>query len=106
MRVSSSIWIWIFWIGRMVRICSGMGVPPEQIAEVFCGKDGLYLHQMNGALSALVREAWAGKDDPEIGALRYLTVRLLHELMTMPAESEPDTYFTRSQIAIVKRRKR
>ena len=34
--------------------------------------------------------------------MRYLTVRLLHELMNMPAESEPDTYFTRSQIAIVK----
>ena len=83
------------------NLLSGMGVPPEQIVEVFCGKDGLYLHQMNDALSALVREAWAGKDDPEIGALRYLTVRLLHELMTMPAESEPDTYFTRSQIAIV-----
>lgn len=84
------------------NLLSGMGVPPEQIAEVFCGKHGLYLHQMNDALSTLVREAWAGKDDPEIGALRYLTVRLLHELMTMPAESEPDTYFTRSQIAIVK----
>lgn len=84
------------------NLLTGMGVPPEQIAEVFCGKDGLYIHQMNDALSTLVREAWAGKDDPEIGALRYLTVRLLHELMTMPAESEPDTYFTRSQIAIVK----
>lgn len=84
------------------NLLTGMGVPPEQIAEVFCGKDGLYLHQMNDALSALVRDAWASKDDPEIGALRYLTVRLLHELMTMPAESEPDTYFTRSQIAIVK----
>lgn len=84
------------------NLLSGMGIPPEQIVEVFCVKDGLYLHQMNDVLSALVREAWAGKDDPEIGALRYLTVRLLHELMTMPAESEPDTYFTRSQIAIVK----
>ena len=47
-------------------------------------------------------DAWEGKDDPEIGALRYLTVRLLHELMSMPAESEPDNYFTRSQIAMVK----
>ena len=81
---------------------SEMGVPPEQIVEVFCGKDGLYLHQMNDALRTLVANAWAGKDDPEIGALRYLTVRLLHEIMSMPAESEPDTYFTRSQIAMVK----
>ena len=84
------------------NILSAMGVPPNRIAEMFCGKDGLYLHQMNDALSSLVRDAWAAKDDPEFGALRYLTVRLLHELMSMPTESEPDTYFTRSQIAIVK----
>lgn len=84
------------------NLLSGLGVPPEQIAEMFCGKDSLYLHQMNDALSTLAAEAWAGKEEPEIGALRYLTVRLLHELMSMPAESEPDTYFTRSQIAIVK----
>ena len=81
---------------------SEMGVSLEQVVEVFCGKNGLYLHQMNDALRALTTDAWAGKDDPEIGALRYLTVRLLHELMSMPIESEPDTYFTRSQIAIVK----
>ena len=81
---------------------SEMGISLEQIVEVFCGKNGLYLHQMNDALRALAADAWAGKDDPEIGALRYLTVRLLHELMSMPIESEPDTYFTRSQIAIVK----
>lgn len=81
---------------------SEMGVSLEQIVEVFCGKEGLYLHQMNDALRTLVANAWAGKDDPEIGMLRYLTVRLLHEIMSMPAESEPDTYFTRSQIAMVK----
>lgn len=81
---------------------SEMGVSLEQVVEIFCGKNGLYLHQMNDALRALAADAWAGKDDPEIGALRYLTVRLLHELMSMPIESEPDTYFTRSQIAIVK----
>ena len=34
--------------------------------------------------------------------LRYFSVRLLHELMEMPCESEINTYFTRSQIAIVK----
>ncbi len=81
---------------------SKMGISLEQIVEVFCGKNGLYLHQMNDALRTLAADAWKGKDDPEIGALRYLTVRLLHELMSMPTESEPDTYFTRSQIAIVK----
>lgn len=53
-------------------------------------------------VTSLVKETWTSKEDLEIGSLRYLTVRLLHELMNMPAESEPDTYFTRSQIAIVK----
>ena len=81
---------------------SQMGLHVEQLTTLFCGTDGLYLHRMNDALSALVQDAWAGKEDPEPGLLRYLTVRLLHELMNMPRESEPDTYFTRSQIAIVK----
>ena len=53
-------------------------------------------------VTSLVKETLTSKEDLEIGSLRYLTVRLLHELMNMPAESEPDTYFTRSQIAIVK----
>lgn len=57
---------------------------------------------MNDGLSSLVKKAWAAKDDPEIGSLRYLTLRLMYELMDIPAESEPDNYFTRSQIAIVK----
>lgn len=81
---------------------SQMGIFPEHIAALFCGKDGLYLHRMNDGLSSLVKKAWAAKDDPEIGTLRYLTLRLMYELMDMPAESEPDNYFTRSQIAIVK----
>lgn len=92
----------------MVREANGldflseMGVSLEQIVEVFCGKDGVYLNQMNDALRALVVNAWVGKDEPEIGMLRYLTVRFLHEIMSMPTESEQDTYFTRSQIAMVK----
>ncbi len=81
---------------------SEMGVHLDQIIEVFCGKSGLYLHQMNNTLLSLVLDAWQGKDEPETGLLRYLTVRLLHELMSLPGESEPDAYFTRSQIAIVR----
>ena len=83
-------------------ILSLLGIDPERIAEIFCGRNGLYLHRMNDALFGLVKEAWEGKEEPEFGGLRYRTVRLLHELMDQPKESEPDTYFTRSQIAIVK----
>ena len=81
---------------------SFMGIDPERMAETFCGPRGLYLRRMSDALWALVQKIWEGREDPEMGALRYAALRLLHELMDQPKESEPDTYFTRSQIAIVK----
>ena len=79
-----------------------MGIHTEHIAELFCGKNGLYLHRMNDAVLELVKKVWDMKEEPELGMLRYFSVRLLHELMEMPCESEINTYFTRSQIAIVK----
>lgn len=45
---------------------------------------------------------WDRKEEAEPGELRYFTVRLLHELMAMPCETESETYFMRSQIAIVR----
>ena len=81
---------------------SQLGIHTEQILETFCKKSGLYLHRMNDPLYELVKEAWKTKEEAEIGQLRYLTVRLLHELTAMPCESESDLYFTRSQLAIVK----
>lgn len=81
---------------------SEMGVHLKKIIEQFCSKNGLYIHRMNASLSELVKRAWESKENPEIGFLRYLMVRLLHELMFMPGESEAELYFTRSQIAIVK----
>lgn len=79
-----------------------MGIQLEPLLSTFCGTDGLYLHRMGDAMHALVQNAWAERDDPAPGLLRYLTVRLLHELIAMPSESEPEAYFTRSQIAIVR----
>lgn len=79
-----------------------MGIHPEQIAGLFCGNDGLYLHRMNDTLLSLTKAAWENREEPELGQLRYLAVRLLHELYAMPKESVPDSFFTRSQIAIVK----
>lgn len=81
-----------------------MGIDVEKITEWFCGGTGLYLHRMNDILFSLVHDAWKlwMQPEPERGMLRYFTVRLLHELMLMPQESEPEHYYTRSQIAIVK----
>lgn len=83
-------------------LLSLLGIHVSGIAETFCGNSGLYVHRMEDALYALVENFWKSKDDPEPGLLRYMTVRLLHELMDMPCESESGTYFTRSQIAIVR----
>lgn len=83
-------------------LLSQLGINVEHLTETFCSKNGLYLHRMNDEIHALVKEVWEMKDDPEVGLLRYISVRLLHELMTMPCEDESGTYFTRSQIAIVK----
>ena len=61
-----------------------------------------YFRQMDNNISGIILKAWASKEDMDIPALRYLTVRLLHEVMAFPMKSECETYFTRSQIAIVK----
>lgn len=74
----------------------------EEIIMRFCSKTGLYLHRMNDTMLEIIQKAWTEKENPKLGKLRYFTLRLLYELMTMPCESETNTYFTRSQIAIVK----
>lgn len=79
-----------------------LGVDICQMAEWFCGKDGVYLHRMDDAMLSLVKNAWMQKEEVELGQLRYLTVCILHEWMHMSNESETELYFTRSQIAIVK----
>lgn len=74
----------------------------EEIIMRFCSKTGLYLHRMSDTMLDIIQNAWEEKENPKLGKLRYFTLRLLYELMTMPCESETNTYFTRSQIAIVK----
>lgn len=83
-----------------------LGINIEQVVEIFCENggrnNGIYLHRMSDPMEELVKEVWGMKEEPELGMFRYLAVRLLHELMRMPCESESGNYFTRSQIAIVK----
>lgn len=79
-----------------------LGIDPEYIAAVFCSQKGIYFRQMNDVLSEIIEKAWAAKEDLDIPELRYLTVHLLHEIMAFPIKSEGETFFTRSQIAIVK----
>lgn len=83
-------------------LLGGFGIDAEKLTARFCHKTGIYLHRMNDTMSELVQKAWNEKETPNPGVLRYLSLRLLYELMEMPYESETNTYFTRSQIAIVK----
>lgn len=80
----------------------GMGINVEQIVENFCKNETVYLHRMNDTVCELVKEIWKIKEEPQMGTLRYLTIRLLYELMQMPNESETGNYYTRSQISIVR----
>lgn len=80
----------------------GMGINAEQIVENFCKNKTVYLHRMNDVVCELVKEIWKIKEEPQMGMLRYLTIRLLYELMQMPNESETGNYYTRSQISIVR----
>lgn len=57
---------------------------------------------MSDSVHTVVKKIWEKKEALEPGELRYLTLQLLHEIKDMPKESELDTCFTRSQIAIVK----
>lgn len=84
-----------------------MGVPAQQICGEFCQKsEGVYLHRMNDALFLLVQHAWEAQKRVTVGDLRYLAVRLLHELKSMPPESEQNICFTHAQIAMVKEAER
>ncbi len=79
-----------------------MGINVEQIVENFCKNETVYLHRMNDTVCELVKEIWKIKEELQMGTLRYLTIRLLYELMQMPNESETGNYYTRSQISIVR----
>lgn len=79
-----------------------LGIDPEYIEKAFCAKKGIYFQQMNDGIFSIVMKAWAEKDDLKIPAIRYLTVQLLHKIMAFPVKSEGETFFTKSQIEIVK----
>ena len=79
-----------------------LGIDLNYIEKVFCSKKGIYFQQMDDHISGIIMKAWATKDDLDIPALRYLSAQILHEIMVLPVKSEGETFFTRSQIAIVK----
>ena len=79
-----------------------LGIDPNLLSLHFCSETGIYIREMNERLSELVTSAWNNRKDMVIPHLRYLTTVLIHDVHTLPAESESTTYFTQSQIAIVR----
>lgn len=79
-----------------------LGVDLQYIEQAFCSGEGIYFRRMSDHISGIVLKAWTAKEDPEIPALRYLSVQLLHEVMKFPVKSEGEVFFTKSQIAIVR----
>lgn len=78
-----------------------LGVDIQAIENTFCKSTGIYLHRMNDEIQELAGRVWKLRSNPDPGLLRFYTVRLLHALDVMPRTSEIETFFTRSQIAIV-----
>lgn len=79
-----------------------LGIDLNYIERIFCARKGTYFRQMDDNMAGMILKAWASKEDMDIPALRYLSVQILHEVMALPAQSEGEPFFTRSQIAIVK----
>ena len=61
-----------------------------------------FLAQMGIDLNHLINYMISKEYDFSIENLRYFTIRLFYELLDMPTKNENKTYFTRSQIKIVK----
>lgn len=79
-----------------------MGIDINQIIKKFCFENEIYLHTMNESLNHLINYMISKEYDFSIENLRYFTIRLFYELLDMPTKSENKTYFTKSQIKIVK----
>lgn len=84
---------------------SFLGIDLNQLNPIYCNHTGLYIHQMGESLSLLIKKIWDTKNHCEYGQLRYFAVCLLHEIMHLPNKSDTNSFFIRSQIAIVKEAK-
>ena len=94
--------MWVLTEQRRRQIFCRLWESVRQDTEKFRGNDGVYLHRMSDSVPYGGEKDLGEKRALEPGELRYLTLRLLHEIKDMHKESELDTCFTRSQIAIVK----
>lgn len=81
---------------------SYLGIDVAGIANIFCAESGIYFRQMDENIASVISKTWASREDLDVPSLRYITAHLLHEMMLFPDKSERESYFTKSQIAIVR----
>ena len=84
-----------------------LGVSPSLLKQLFCEKNGgLYIAAITEEMMPYISSIWEMRDDPDIPMIRFYLVSLFHKILTLPEKSEKETFFTRSQIAIVKEAER
>lgn len=85
---------------------SFLGISLEAFKDYFCRKNGICYQDAGNKVMDLADQIWILKSDMDIGKVRYLLVRLLYELLELPAESTVTTFFTKGQLSIVKKAER
>ena len=86
---------------------SMLAASPVLLKQLFCEKNGgLYISAINEEMMSCISSIWEMRDDPDIPMMRFFLVSLFHKILTLPEKSEKETFFTRSQIAIVKEAER
>lgn len=94
----------------MDRLCGAegnflemFGLDLAAFKDYFCRKTGVYLQEISEAIRNTVRVLWNMKDDGDTGKYRFYMLQLLYELLELTPVSAPTTFFTKGQIAIVKK---
>jgi len=79
------------------------GIDLTAFKDYFCGKTGVYLQEANENINNTIKKLWDIKEDGNIEKYRFYMLQLLYELLELSSVSVPTTFFTKGQIAIIKK---
>jgi len=79
------------------------GIDLTAFKDYFCGRTGVYLQEADENINNTVKALWNIKEDGDIGKYRFYMLQLLYELLELSPVSVPTTFFTKGQIAIIKK---
>lgn len=80
---------------------SGIHLP--SFKEYFCSNAGVYHQEMSEEIKNTANRLWSMKDDGDIGKYRFYMLQILYGLLELPPTSTSLSFFTKGQIAIVKK---